>query len=191
MARRLILASASPRRKFLLEEAGFDVTCVVSGADELDDPSFTPAALALENAGRKAAAVAGQFPEETVIAADTVVWMDGRFYGKPADRPDALRMLLELAGRSHVVVTGVVLRGPGAGGQDFAESSTVRFHPLGEAALADYLDAVHTLDKAGAYAAQDDNGRIIHSIEGSLTNVIGLPMERLLEVLAPTERAGR
>lgn len=183
MTRRLVLASASPRRKFLLQEAGFDVVCIVSGAEEIEDPSLPPAALALENAARKARAVANRFPRETVIAADTVVWMDGRFFGKPADRDDALRMLMELAGRVHEVVTGVVISGPGASAREFAESSLVRFHPLGAPALIEYLDSIQPLDKAGAYAAQDDRGRIIRSIEGSLTNVIGLPMERLLEAL--------
>lgn len=184
MNRRIVLASASPRRKYLLEEAGFEVVCVVSGAEEMEDHSFAPAALALENASRKALAVADRFPGETVIAADTVVWMDGRFYGKPADHDDALRMLLELAGRVHEVVTGVVIQGPGTSSRTFAESSFVRFHGLDAPALRAYVESIHPLDKAGAYAAQDDNGRIIHSINGSLTNVIGLPMERLLEELA-------
>ena len=187
---RVVLASASPRRKYLLEEAGFDVVCVVSAAEELEDHSFTPSALALENASRKARAVAGRFPDETVIAADTVVWMDGRFFGKPSGRDDALRMLLELSGRTHEVVTGVVVQIPGLPLREFSECSRVSFHPLGTSALTAYLDSIHPLDKAGSYAAQDDNGRIIRSIEGSLTNVIGLPMERLLEELA-TVRAGR
>lgn len=184
MKGRIVLASASPRRKYLLEEAGFEVVCVISGADELEDHTFTPAELALENAARKARAVAHQFPDETVIAADTVVWMDGRFFGKPTDREDALRMLLELSGRTHEVVTGVVIHGPGAPSHAFAECSRVSFHPLAAAALGTYLDTIHPLDKAGAYAAQDDNGRIIRAIDGSLTNVIGLPMERLIEALA-------
>jgi len=190
MKARLVLASASPRRKDLLEEAGFDVVCVVSGADEIEDHTFTPAALALENASRKAGAVVHRFPGETVIAADTVVWMDGRFFGKPADKEEALRMLLELSGRTHEVVTGVVIRGPGIPPRTFAESSRVSFHPHAAPALRAYLDTIHSLDKAGAYAAQDDNGRIIRSIDGSLTNVIGLPMERLLEALA-TVPSGR
>ena len=184
MKSRLVLASASPRRKFLLEEAGFDVVCVVSGADELEDHSFSPSVLALENAARKARLVAHRFPAETVIAADTVVWMDGHFFGKPTDRADALRMLMELSGRTHEVVTGVVIHLPGEGVREFAESSQVSFHPLEAPAWDAYVDAIHPLDKAGAYAAQGDNGRIIRSIEGSLTNVIGLPMERLLETLA-------
>ena len=190
MRSRLVLASASPRRKHLLEVAGFDVVCVVSGVEELEDHSFTPAALALENASRKARAVAHRFPDETVIAADTVVWMDGRFFGKPSDRDEAVRMLLALSGCTHEVVTGVVIHQPGIPRREFSECSRVSFRPLAAAALDAYLNTIDPLDKAGAYAAQDDNGRIIRSIDGSLTNVIGLPMERVLEelVTAPADR---
>ena len=185
MKTRIVLASASPRRKHLLEEAGFDVVCAVSGADEIEDHSFTPPALALENASRKALAVVPRFSEETVIAADTVVWMDGKFFGKPTDREDALRMLMELAGRTHEVVTGVVIKMPHRPLREFSESSRVSFHPLAAPALGSYLDSIHPLDKAVAYAAQDDGpGGIVESIEGSRTNVVGLPMKALATMLA-------
>lgn len=175
----ILLASASPRRKWLLEEAGYSVRCEVSGADELEDDSLAPAALALENAARKASIVAGQFPDELVIAADTVVAMDGIFYGKPTDMDDAFRMISELSGKTHEVVTGVVIHFPGGEKNDFAESSLVTFRPLGLDEIRSYLASIHPLDKAGAYAAQDDDGRIIERIEGSVTNVIGLPLESL------------
>lgn len=180
---RIVLASASPRRKWLLEAAGYTVRCEVSGAEELEDDSYSPSALALENAWRKARPVAAKFPAETVVAADTVVAMAGRFFGKPAGPDDAFRMLSELSGRTHEVVTGVAICRPHLPGTSFAVSSLVTFHPLGEDGIRTYLAEIHPYDKAGSYAAQDDGGRIIAGIEGSLTNVIGLPLERLGEVL--------
>lgn len=179
----IVLASASPRRKLLLEEAGYSVRCEISGAEELEDDLMPPAALALENAARKARLVAALFPQETVLAADTVVALGGRFYGKPSDLADAFRMLSELSGQTHEVVTGVVLHLPGGSLRQFSESSLVTFHPLGAEEIRAYLASIHPLDKAGAYAAQDDNGRIIRGIAGSVTNVIGLPMESLKSVL--------
>jgi len=182
---RIVLASASPRRKWLLEEAGYSVECIVSGAEELEDNELPPTDLALENAFRKASAVAAGFPEETILAADTVVWQSGRFFGKPADLPDAFRMLKTLSGRTHEVVTGVVIHRPDRPVTKFSVSSLVTFHPLDDKAIHAYLESIHPLDKAGAYAAQDDNGRIIEKIEGSVTNVIGLPIERLRDILPP------
>jgi len=185
--RRLILASASPRRKDLLEQAGFEVSCVVSGAEEIESDEFSPAALALENAGRKAALVAHLHPGEIVLAADTVVWRDGRFYGKPVDLDDAVRMIGELEGRTHEVVTGVVIHHPSAGMLSFAESSLVTFRSLGPDGIRQYLESINPLDKAGGYAAQGEEGKmIIASIEGLVTNVIGLPVERVIGELDKT-----
>jgi septum formation protein len=183
---KIILASASPRRRQLLEEAGYEIECVVSGADEIEDDSFSPAALALENASHKAALVAHRFPKNIVLAADTVVWRDGRFYGKPDDLEAAHRMLTDLVGRTHEVVTGVVIHFPGGSVKNFCESSLVTFRLLAADQIRDYLTSIHPLDKAGSYAAQGDNGRIIARIEGSVTNVIGLPLERVREVLRPS-----
>jgi len=176
---RILLASASPRRKWLLEEAGCEVICRPSGADELEDDALSPPDLALENAWRKARLVAADFPGETILAADTVVAMDGRYFGKPSDLEDAFRMLSALVGKTHEVVTGVALIFPDGREDSFSESSRVTFHPLGAQAIRDYLAAIHPFDKAGAYAAQDDQGRIIARIDGSVANVIGLPVERL------------
>jgi septum formation protein len=182
--RRLILASASPRRKDLLEEAGFDVCCVVSGAEELESDDLAPDALALENARRKAALVARRYPDDIVLAADTVVWREGCFYGKPADLDDAVRMIGELEGRTHEVVTGVVICRPSSGTLEFAESSRVTFRRLGPDGIRRYLESINPLDKAGGYAAQGDEGKmIIESIDGLLTNVIGLPIERVIAEL--------
>lgn len=167
----------------MLEDAGHHVTCVVSGAKEIEDHSFSPAQLALENAARKAGIVAGNSPSHTVIAADTVVWKGGRFFGKPSDMEDAFRMLKELVGHTHEVVTGVVIHFAGGKIAAFAESSLVTFHKLSDDGIRQYLASIHPLDKAGAYAAQDHDGSIIKMIEGSVTNVIGLPVERVCEAL--------
>ena len=180
---KIILASASPRRKQLLEEAGYLVECIVSGAEEIEDHSFAPAELALENAGRKARIVAKNFPGHVVIAADTVVWKDGRFFGKPSDIEEAFQILKELVGHTHEVVTGVVIYFPDGGTAIFSESSLVTFHALDDGEIRAYLETIHALDKAGAYAAQGDNGRIIRNIAGSVTNVIGLPVERVRDAL--------
>jgi len=184
MRPRLVLASASPRRRDLLSEAGYDVLIAASDVEEMDSCNEGPEALALINAKRKWAAVAPHYPSEIVVAADTVVWLDGHFYGKPLDFSEATQMLTDLSGRTHQVVTGVAVGRAGEGLQQFAEVSMVTFHALAQDKIAAYLKTIHPLDKAGAYAAQDDNGRLIAQVEGSLSNVIGLPMEKLGAFLA-------
>jgi len=181
---RLVLASASPRRRDLLSQAGYDVLIAASDVEEMDSCNEGPEAMALINAKRKWTAVAPHYPSEIVVAADTVVWLDGRFYGKPLDFFEATQMLTDLSGRTHQVVTGVALGRAGEGLQQFAEVSMVTFHALAQDKIVAYLKTIHPLDKAGAYAAQDDNGRIIAQVEGSLSNVIGLPMEKLGAFLA-------
>ena len=104
----IVLASASPRRLHLLREAGYDVEVDISGAEEIEDHSLTPDNLALENARLKWCAIAARRPDDYVLAADTVVWLGGRFYGKPANLAEARQMLASLVGRTHEVVTGVV-----------------------------------------------------------------------------------
>ena len=178
MGKFVVLASASPRRRDLLESAGYDVLCDVSGADELEAVDGDATELALENARRKVSVVAGRHPAAIVIAADTVVAMNGEFFGKPANDEHAVQMLGRLSGRTHEVVTGVVLVVSGVWAE-FAERTRVTFRDLEEADWRDYVRSVPVLDKAGAYAAQGDGGRIIARMEGSESNVIGLPMERL------------
>jgi len=185
--RPLVLASASPRRLQLLREAGWSVEVDISGADEIEDHSLTPDALAIENARRKWQAISARRPEDLIVAADTVVWLEGRFYGKPANLSEARKMLASLVGRTHQVVTGVVV-GNRSSPVEFSELSMVTFHDLTPESIEAYLCSINPLDKAGGYAAQDDGGRLIEKIEGSLSNVIGLPMERLAEVLKEIQR---
>jgi septum formation protein len=185
--RPLVLASASPRRLQLLREAGWSVEVDISRADEIEDHSLTPDALAIENARSKWQAISARRPEDLIVAADTVVWLEGRFYGKPANLSEARKMLASLVGRTHQVVTGVVV-GNRSSPVEFSELSMVTFHDLTPESIEAYLCSINPLDKAGGYAAQDDGGRLIEKIEGSLSNVIGLPMERLAEVLKEIQR---
>ena len=178
-ARPIILASASPRRCSLLREAGpvfADIRIMTSHVEEGNDP--------LENAMRKAEAVAVLEPRALVIGADTVIRFEGETIGKPADLEDAKRILAKLSGRTHDVATGVCIRCIEA---DilvrFEDATHVTFRTLTPEMIDGYVQAVNVLDKAGAYAIQEHGEDIIESIDGSLTNVIGLPVERLKETV--------
>lgn len=176
----LILASASPRRSELLRELGVPYTVVRSDAVELECEQLTARELAQLNAHRKARFVAKRHPDRLILGADTVVALGTRLYAKPRDRADAARMLGELAGRTHQVVTGVCLIQLREHRERlFAEQTEVRFRQLGTAAIAHYLDRINPLDKAGAYAIQEFGELLIEEICGSYTNVVGLPVERL------------
>lgn len=120
-----------------------------------------------------------------MLGADTVVSLDNRTFGKPRDLAEAREMLETLCGRVHEVLTGVCLihRGPNKMSR-FVESTRVKFRPIEEVDLDAYLQSTHILDKAGAYSAQEDNGRLIAQIEGPMSNVVGLPIERVTETLA-------
>ena len=175
--RPIILASASPRRSALLKEASpmfATMRIMTADVEEGDDP--------LENAMRKAEAVARLNPQALVIGADTVIRFEGETIGKPADLEDAKRILARLSGRTHDVATGVCVRCVEAGILvRFEEATHVRFRTLTHEIINKYVQDVNVLDKAGAYAIQEHGEDIIKSIDGSLTNVIGLPVERLKE----------
>lgn len=157
---------------------------VPSDAEELVEHPHSPRQLAAENALIKAQVIASARPDAVVLAADTIVVLDGRIFGKPADLAHAHEMLTELAGRTHEVITAVCILGGADGARvQFEESTYVRFRTMSGDAIENYLRTIHPLDKAGAYAAQDDHGVLIDAIEGSLSNVIGLPMERTLDAL--------
>ncbi len=179
----LILASQSPRRRELLEREGLVFRVEVRDTEELHDASLPPERLCALNAAAKAEAVAAEFPQATVIGADTLVFLDGEPFGKPADEAEAISMLMRLQGREHCVCTAVAVILPGGERRDFTETTRVRFRPLDEEAIRRYLAAVHVLDKAGAYAIQEHGEMIIESIVGDLDNVIGLPVTRLIAVL--------
>jgi septum formation protein len=175
-----ILASVSPRRADLLRQLGLEFRVVPSAASELHHEQLTARELGQLNAYRKARAVAKEWPDALVLGADTLVALGSRLYGKPADRADARRMLSELQGRTHQVVTGVCLiRLRGHQQRIFADATEVTFRALDAAAIDRYLDQIDPLDKAGAYAIQEHGELIVHQMSGSFSNVVGLPVERL------------
>ncbi len=181
----VVLASASPRRLELLSEVVSDLTVSPSDIDESDVKATSPRALVKELSKRKALAVLpqdGNF-EKVVIGADTVVYRN-KLYGKPHDRADAIRILNELNGKRHYVFTGVTVISKGIV-RTFAVRSSVRFKSLSQEEIERYVDEYRPYDKAGAYAVQE--GVVVKSYRGSLTNIIGLPMEKLIKVLRNEE----
>lgn len=179
---RIILASASPRRSDLLREMGVDFEVAASSVDELHDENLPPGKLCEINAQRKAADIAERNPTGLVIGADTLVAREGRVYGKPRDIEDARQMLRELAGKTHVVVTGVCLIQLSSSRQAlFHDVTQVTFKAFSAETIHEYVTRVHVLDKAGAYGIQERGELIVESITGSFTNVVGLPVERLAQ----------
>jgi septum formation protein len=181
----LILASASPRRAELLRQLKLEFKVVPSDASELFDEQLSPHELCQLNAHRKARAVAKKVPDAPVLGADTLVFLGGEMFGKPRDLADARRMLTQLQGRAHQVVTGVSLIHLRAHRELlFAVSTDVTFLPLTTEQISDYLSKMNPLDKAGAYAIQEHGEMIVSEISGSYSNVVGLPLERLREELS-------
>ena len=183
MALPFILASNSPRRHALLAEAGYEFEVVGPPISELAVAQLSLRELTIANATRKAMAVARIHRRRVVLAADTLVAMEGEIIGKPSDLNHARMILRRLSGRTHDVCTAVYIVGPRAR-ISFAEISQVRFRKLTESDITRYFKVVNPIDKAGAYAAQAVGRSIIASVEGSFTNVIGLPMESTTEALA-------
>ena len=178
----LILASASPRRRSLLAEHGyaFEVR-VPQGVEEIAPAHLSPGETVLANARAKARAASAEIGRDqnaVVLGVDTEVFFEGRVLGKPADMDAAFAMLSRLNGRTHEVYSGVWIARQGKE-RGFIEVTHVQFFHRTDAELRRYLARIHPLDKAGAYAAQDDCGEMIAAFEGSFSNVIGLPMERL------------
>ncbi len=181
---RFVLASGSPRRRQLLEEAGYEFEVVLPVVVEVSDAWLTAREATACNAMRKALEVAQSAPGAVVLGADTLVALDGRLIGKPANLASAAKLLRRLSGRSHEVWTSVFVCHPASGQtHSFQEVSQVCFRKLNHRAIAKYLAKVDPLDKAGAYAAQGHGVEIIERIEGSYSNVVGLPMEETARVL--------
>lgn len=177
----IVLASASPRRLELLSAVADDITVEPSDVDESAVRARSPRALVRELSRLKALSVAerGENRGKVVIGADTVVYLD-KLYGKPRDRADAIRMLTELNGREHSVFTGVTVVRDGWT-RTFSVRSAVKFRNMTAHEIEEYVDGYRPYDKAGAYAVQE--GVVVGSYRGSLTNIIGLPMEKLVKVL--------
>jgi septum formation protein len=183
---KLILASASPRRAEILREAAIPFTVLSSAVDETPFPGESAQDHVLRLSIAKAELVAARaVGPAIVIAADTVVTIEGRILGKPRSSDDARHMLQTLSGRTHSVITGVALiRLPDAEQRTFVESTLVHFDRLSEEELNRYLATDEPYDKAGAYAIQGRAGRFIPRIEGCYFNVVGLPLARLQHALS-------
>ena len=176
----IVLASGSPRRKELLEMLGSeDMKIIPAKGEEIPPEGAGPAELVAALATAKGREVAAQCAaDDVIIAADTIVWHDGRVFGKPHSREQAATMLRSLSGRAHEVYTGVIVikNGREVSG---AERSVVHFRELSEDEIQRYIDTGEPMDKAGAYGAQGKAALFVRGIEGDFFNVMGLPLCRL------------
>ena len=180
---RLVLASASPRRQRLMREAGYDFEVVPTDADETADAA-DPVGTVARNALAKLAACRASRPDDDILAADTLVWFEGRLVGKPKDEAEAARFLRAFSGRSQTVFTAVAFSRPADAVPTVrVEATAVRFKELSDAGIAEYIRIVHPLDRAGAYDAADYGDLVIAEVIGSFTNVVGLPMETVRDIL--------
>lgn len=182
---KVILASNSPRRKELLAGLGVEYEVrTLPNVDESYPKTLQGADIPLYIAKEKADAYQSMIqPDELMITADTIVWLDGKVLGKPKDREDALRMLRELSGRTHEVFTGVCITTT-EWQHSFTAQTEVRFSKLSEEEITYYVDKYQPMDKAGAYGVQEWIGFIgVESISGSYYNIMGLPVQRLYKEL--------
>jgi len=182
----LILASASPRRRDLLDQIGVRFRCDPANIDESLQPGEKPAAYVERMAREKALAVAARHPNDdiAVLAADTSVVIDEDVLGKPADHFEGLGMLARLSGRSHSVMTGICLVTPHSAIQSQVVETKVRFLQLTREQCEAYLATDEPWDKAGAYAIQGLAGAFVSAIEGSYSNVVGLPLAETWQLLS-------
>ena len=182
--KRLILASASPRRKELLASLGVEFAIIPAEVVEHEAPDADPRAMVRHNAALKADWVAARHPQSTVIGADTTVFVGQTVLNKPRDAAEARSMLRRLSGTQHTVFTGLAIRRQSDGlSLERGVASEVTFKSIDEATIELYLSRVHTLDKAGGYAIQEASELIIAGFTGSLSNIVGLPLEEMKQLL--------
>ncbi len=184
---RIVLASRSPRRSALLQDAGYDIEVSPADVEEHQRSNESPRAYVSRLAVDKADAVAQRYPDQIVIGADTVVVLDDVVFGKPLDRDEAVGMLTKLSGRTHTVLTGVVVRRASTV-LTGVESTEVTFVELTSARIDWYVSKGESDDKAGSYAAQGGGSCLIERINGSYTNVVGLPMAMVDRLVKKCER---
>jgi septum formation protein len=194
MTPRLILASASPRRAEILRAIGWPFEALAANIDESRHPGEDPPTYVRRVARLKAETVASLSPAATVVGADTVVVVDSEILGKPRNEEDAQRMLRQLQGRGHEVLTGVaVFNGKGGPPKVEHEVTEVQFAVMSEDEINWYVSTGEPMDKAGAYAIQGFGARFVESIKGEHSNVVGLPVRLLYELImseAPTVSEG-
>jgi len=179
----LILASSSPRRAKLLQDAGLEFIVEPSHIDEaIDDEKLKPQELVLELAKLKALSVAEKYPNDIVLGADTIVVFEDEVLGKPKDEEDAYRMLKMLSGERHVVYTAVVLT---RGEQliSFVSEAEVSMKSISDLEIRNYIQTQEPMDKAGAYAIQGEGGNLVDHYKGDFFTIVGLPLKELMENL--------
>lgn len=182
--RKLILASTSPRRADLLKMLGLKFEIIESKLDESEESFTVPEVYVLELARKKALKVAGNIRDALIIAADTIVVLDGKILGKPIDSQEARTLLSQLSGRTHTVYTGfaVVEKPSGRILNEYAKTK-VSFRKIDDNEIECYVKSEKPLDKAGAYGIQDEGALFVDSIEGCFYNVMGLPLTRVYRAL--------
>jgi len=178
---KLILASGSPRRSELLRDAGLEFEIIVPDIDETPRPGEAPDAFVCRTAREKAESISVE--NAVILAADTAVVDGERILGKPADAEDAAAMLRSLSGHTHEVMTGVCIRFPDRT-ECFHIETHVTFRNLSEEEIADYIATDEPMDKAGAYAIQGGAAKMVRRIEGSYSNVVGLPLCEVIEAMS-------
>ncbi len=179
-----ILASGSPRRRELLRQIGFSFTVIPSRLEETNQRGMEPRGHATYYAKEKAKEVAQRYPEQWVLAADTIVVVAEEILGKPVNVTEATAMLSRLSGRSHHVITGVCLLHAQCGVEESqAVETEVFMRRLGAADIEGYIATGEPMDKAGAYGIQGIGGCLVQRIEGSYSNVVGLPLCEIVELL--------
>jgi septum formation protein len=179
----LILASSSPRRAKLLQDAGLEFIVEPSHIDEtIDDDKLKPQELVLELAKLKALSVAAKYPNDIVLGADTIVVFEEEVLGKPKDEEDAYRMLKMLSGERHVVYTAVVLT---RGEQliSFVSEAEVSMKNISDLEIRNYIQTQEPMDKAGAYAIQGEGGNLVDHYKGDFFTIVGLPLKELMDNL--------
>ncbi len=175
----LILASTSPSRKAVLALSGISFKVVPSNAEKVIDQSQPPHKIVIGLARLKAERVAQDYPDDVVIGCDTIVWIEGRILGKPADAEAAFEMLRLLCGRTHYSYTGVCIR-RGRKIKTFSSKVTIAFHDLTDAQIRAYLQTGEPFGKAGAYSSQEGAATFLKKINGNPTSVLGLPLSQLM-----------
>lgn len=176
---KIILASGSPRRRQLMEQAGFSFEVMAADVDETNPPGMPPAEVPAFLAKKKAAVIAEKYPDILVVAADTIVILENDILGKPADAAEAIQMLHRINGKKHDVITGVCIR---MGDQSvvFSTLTEVHFRPLSDDQILHYVQEYKPMDKAGSYAIQEWIGLVgIEKINGDFYNVMGLPVSEV------------
>ena len=184
MEKRIILASASPRRKEILNNIGLKFEVITSSAEEKTEPGLPPHMIVQELSMLKGADVAAKIEDALVISADTIVWMKGEMLGKPKDAENAKQMLKMLSGNVHEVYTGVCVTDSKSGKSvsDY-EVTKVHFRTLSDEEITSYINTFEPLDKAGAYGIQGKGCLFVEKIEGDYLNVVGLPVVKLAKIL--------